>query len=120
MCNRLFFQIKERAFSTIVAAAIYTELIKHKIIKEVLKSEKISNQIEITTLTDIPAKTGLGSSGSFTACLLKSVYSYKKKIIDVVVNITVSDYILLRAVIGEIFFYFFPWKVVVRYELELC
>ena len=58
------------------------ELIKHKIIKEVLKSEKISNQIEITTLTDIPAKTGLGSSGSFTACLLKSVYSYKKKIID--------------------------------------
>ena len=57
------------------------ELIKHKIIKEVLKSEKISNQIEITTLTDIPAKTGLGSSGSFTACLLKSVYSYKKKLL---------------------------------------
>lgn len=56
--------------------------IKHKIIKEVLEQEKDLNQIEITTLTDIPAKTGLGSSGSFTTGLLKSIYSYKKKIIS--------------------------------------
>jgi len=57
-------------------------LIKHKIIKEVLKNEKKINKIEITTLTDIPARTGLGSSGSFTTCLIKSIYSYKKKFID--------------------------------------
>jgi len=57
-------------------------LIKHKIIKEVLKKEKKINKIEITTLTDIPARTGLGSSGSFTTCLIKSIYSYKKKFID--------------------------------------
>ena len=57
-------------------------LIKHKIIKEVLKKERDTKQIEITTLTDIPAKTGLGSSGSFTTCLIKSIYSYKKKFID--------------------------------------
>ena len=56
--------------------------IKHKIIKEVLKKERNINQIEITTLTDIPAKTGLGSSGSFTAGLIKSIYSYKKKFIE--------------------------------------
>ena len=56
--------------------------IKHKIIKEVLQQEKDLNQIEITTLTDIPAKTGLGSSGSFTTGLIKSIYSYKKKIIS--------------------------------------
>ena len=55
-------------------------LIKHEIIKEVLKKEKKINKIEITTLTDIPARTGLGSSGSFTTCLIKSIYSYKKKI----------------------------------------
>jgi len=58
------------------------ETIKHKIIKEVLKKEKNLNQIEITTLTDIPAKTGLGSSGSFTTCLIKSLYSYNKRFID--------------------------------------
>tara|TARA_A100001011_G_scaffold397760_1_gene499827 strand:+ start:1539 stop:2513 length:975 start_codon:yes stop_codon:yes gene_type:complete len=57
-------------------------LIKHQIIKEVLKKEKKINKIEITTLTDIPAKTGLGSSGSFTTCLIKSIYGYKKKFID--------------------------------------
>ncbi len=56
--------------------------IKHKIIKEVLQQEKDLNHIEITTLTDIPAKTGLGSSGSFTTGLIKSIYSYKKKIIS--------------------------------------
>ena len=58
------------------------KLIKHKIIKEVLKKEKNINQLEITTLTDIPARTGLGSSGSFTTCLIKSLSSYNKKFID--------------------------------------
>ena len=47
-----------------------------------LKNEKHLDQIEITTLTDIPAKTGLGSSGSFTTCLIKSLSSYNKKFID--------------------------------------
>ena len=56
--------------------------IKHNIFREVLKMEKNLNQVEITTLTDIPAKTGLGSSGSFTTGLIKSIYSYKKKFID--------------------------------------
>src|SRR5262249_41900671 len=31
-------------------------------------------QIEITTLADIPAGTGLGSSGSFSTALLKALY----------------------------------------------
>ena len=56
--------------------------IKHNIIREVLKKEKNINQIEITTLTDIPAKTGLGSSGSFATGLIKSIYSFKKKFIE--------------------------------------
>ncbi len=60
-----------------------TERIKHKIIKEVLISQKLKTpQIEITTLTDIPANTGLGSSGSFTTALIKAVYCFRKKIID--------------------------------------
>ena len=46
--------------------------IKHKIIREVLKNEIKKNKIEITTLTDIPAKTGLGSSSTFTVGLLNT------------------------------------------------
>lgn len=56
--------------------------INHKIIKEVLKKELNENRIEITTLTDIPAKTGLGSSGSFSTALIRAMYSYNQKTID--------------------------------------
>ena len=57
------------------------ESIKHKLIKETLKNIKIENKIEISTLTDIPARTGLGSSGSFTTGLIKAIYSYNQKMI---------------------------------------
>jgi D-glycero-alpha-D-manno-heptose-7-phosphate kinase len=38
-------------------------------------------QIEITTLADIPAGTGLGSSASFTTALLKALYAHRRKLI---------------------------------------
>lgn len=37
--------------------------------------------MEITTLADIPAGTGLGSSGSFTTALLKALYAHRKRLI---------------------------------------
>ena len=55
----------------------------HPIIREVLKLQKLKTpQIEITTLTDIPSGTGLGSSGSFTTGLVKALYAHKKKLIQ--------------------------------------
>ena len=56
--------------------------IKHRIIREVLKNEIKKNKIEITTLTDIPAKTGLGSSGSFSTALIKAIYTFNEKKIN--------------------------------------
>ena len=52
------------------------DLVEHLIIRESLRKfdEKISC-IEITSLADIPAGTGLGSSGSFTTALLKVLHS---------------------------------------------
>src|SRR5204863_5956372 len=41
-------------------------------------------QIEITTLADIPAGTGLGSSGSFTTALLKGLYAHRRRLLSVV------------------------------------
>ena len=56
--------------------------IHHPIVREVLKLEKLkTSQIEITTLADIPSGTGLGSSGSFTTALIKSLYAHNKKLI---------------------------------------
>jgi D-glycero-alpha-D-manno-heptose-7-phosphate kinase len=38
-------------------------------------------QIEITSLADIPAGTGLGSSGSFTTVLIKALYAHRRGLI---------------------------------------
>lgn len=56
------------------------EEVKHPIIREALLVSGLdSAQIEITTLADIPAGTGLGSSGSFTTALLKGLYAYQRR-----------------------------------------
>jgi D-glycero-alpha-D-manno-heptose-7-phosphate kinase len=55
--------------------------VKHPIIREALALQHLENpQIEITTLADIPAGTGLGSSSSFTAALLKALYTHHRKV----------------------------------------
>jgi D-glycero-alpha-D-manno-heptose-7-phosphate kinase len=55
--------------------------VKHPIIREALSLENLDvPQIEITTLADIPAGTGLGSSGSFTTALLKALYTHRRKV----------------------------------------
>ncbi|MBV8910937.1 MAG: galactokinase [Gammaproteobacteria bacterium] len=57
------------------------EDIRHPIIRESLKVQDLPlPQIEITTLADIPARTGLGSSGSFTTALLKALYAHQRKV----------------------------------------
>ena len=54
--------------------------VNHPIIREALGMLDFkSPQIEITTLADIPAGTGLGSSGSFTTALLKALYTHRKR-----------------------------------------
>jgi D-glycero-alpha-D-manno-heptose-7-phosphate kinase len=56
--------------------------VKHRIIREALALLDFKTpQVEITTLADIPAGTGLGSSGSFTTALLKALYAHRKRLI---------------------------------------
>ena len=53
--------------------------VQHPIIRECLALMKCDPpQIEITTLADIPAGTGLGSSGSFTTALLKALHAHQR------------------------------------------
>ncbi len=50
--------------------------IKHPLVRECLREVDIGNGIEISSFADIPAGTGLGSSGTFTVALLKALYTY--------------------------------------------
>ncbi|MBI5122578.1 GHMP kinase [Candidatus Roizmanbacteria bacterium] len=47
--------------------------LKHKIAKAALRFFKINHAIEITSIADIPAGTGLGSSGAYTVGLLNAL-----------------------------------------------
>jgi D-glycero-alpha-D-manno-heptose-7-phosphate kinase len=51
--------------------------IQHTRIKAALKFLDIKEPIEITSLADVPAGTGLGSSSTFTVALLKALHTYK-------------------------------------------
>ena len=56
------------------------EEIEHPIIREALDLIGFrSPQIEIASVADIPAGTGLGSSGSFTTALLKALYAHRRR-----------------------------------------
>ena len=56
--------------------------IEHPIIREALQLMGIDGGfLELTSMADIPAGTGLGSSGSFTTALLKALHAYKKDLV---------------------------------------
>ena len=58
------------------------EDLRHPIIREAFKVAGIdTTALEITSMADIPAGTGLGSSGSFTTALLKALYGHRKMLI---------------------------------------
>lgn len=50
--------------------------IKHDIVKACLDMVGLRKGIEITSISDIPSGTGLGSSSSFTVGLLNALYTY--------------------------------------------
>ena len=56
--------------------------LEHPIIREAMAMLEISGKsMELTSMADIPAGTGLGSSGSFTTGLLRALHAWKKNLI---------------------------------------
>ena len=58
------------------------EDIQHPIVREALAITGVDDKVEITSMADIPAGTGLGSSGSFTTALLRALHTHQKNIIS--------------------------------------
>src|SRR5439155_14320842 len=67
-------------YSQLEEAATIEE-IKHPIIREALRLSGVQERnLELTSMSDIPAGTGLGSSGSFTTALLHGLYVLKQRV----------------------------------------
>jgi len=59
--------------------------IQHPILREAIREHWNGNPLEIASVADVPAGTGMGSSGSFTVCLIKALAMAKR------VSITPGD-----------------------------
>jgi D-glycero-alpha-D-manno-heptose-7-phosphate kinase len=68
-------------YSALEQAATIGE-IQHRIIRACLETLDVRQRnLEITSMADIPAGTGLGSSGSFTTALLKALHAHQRNIV---------------------------------------
>ena len=68
-------------YSKVERVAHASEL-EHPIVREACALLQMDGRsLEITSMADIPAGTGLGSSGSFTTALLKALHAYQKNIV---------------------------------------
>src|SRR5262245_49107859 len=56
--------------------------VQHPLIRESLRLTGVgAPHLEITSMADLPAGTGLGSSGSFTTALLKALHTLRKNLV---------------------------------------
>jgi len=61
-----------------VERCLKADEVKHPIVREALKHLGIDSGLEIVSMADVPAGTGLGSSGSFTTALLLALCSHSR------------------------------------------
>ncbi len=58
------------------------DAIEHPIIREAMRLVDVpATALELSSMADIPAGTGLGSSGSFTTALLQALHAHKKNLV---------------------------------------
>ncbi|HSH61112.1 MAG TPA: galactokinase [Acidimicrobiales bacterium] len=76
--NRTFGDDYTIKYSSMEHAATIDE-IRHPIVREVMAKHQVPPAIEVISLADIPAGTGLGSSGTFTVGLLRAIYALRRE-----------------------------------------
>lgn len=55
--------------------------IQHPLVRECLRVVGIEKGIEIASIADVPSGTGLGSSSTFTVCLLHALYAHEARFV---------------------------------------
>jgi D-glycero-alpha-D-manno-heptose-7-phosphate kinase len=84
----IFVTIKQRFDAKLRIGYTETELvdsideIRHELVREALRKTQIWQGVEISTMGDIPAASGLGSSSTVTVGALHAMYSYRGEIVS--------------------------------------
>lgn len=84
----IYITANKRFYDDIRLAYSHTEIvptvdaIQHRIFREALRMTGISRAIELTSVADVPANSGLGSSSSFTVALLNALHTFKHEFVS--------------------------------------
>ena len=84
--KHMYVTVSPRFDATTRVAYTQTEIVdsvdklQHTIVREALRLTELGPHLEITTIGDVPAGTGLGSSSSLTVGLLNALYGYQGRL----------------------------------------
>jgi D-glycero-alpha-D-manno-heptose-7-phosphate kinase len=56
--------------------------VQHELVREAMRRVEIDEPLEITTIGDVPAGTGMGSSSSLTVGLLAALHGYQHRVVS--------------------------------------
>jgi D-glycero-alpha-D-manno-heptose-7-phosphate kinase len=78
-CRRLppFFEHKHRIVYSVIESVASNDQIKHPAVRAVLQFENVTEGLEIHHDGDLPARSGLGSSSSFTVGLIHALHALR-------------------------------------------
>jgi D-glycero-alpha-D-manno-heptose-7-phosphate kinase len=80
----IYVSANKRFYDDIRLSYSKTEIVKtvdqieHRIFREALKMVPVHSGIELTSVADVPANSGLGSSSTFTVALLNALHTYRR------------------------------------------
>src|SRR6188768_2960606 len=74
--NRRFYDSIRLAYSK-TETVDSLEQIEHRVFREALRFSSITRGIELSSIADCPANSGLGSSSTFTVALLNALHAFK-------------------------------------------
>ncbi len=81
VANKRFFKTIRISYSEMENTSSVSE-IKHRIFRTALEFMDIKEGIELHSIADIPARSGLGTSSTFTVALLNALHTYKRDFIN--------------------------------------
>jgi len=76
------FDVKYRVVYSKLELCNDVEEIQHPVVRECIKHMKIEGGLEINIISDLPARTGIGSSSSFTVGLLHALYALQGNVVS--------------------------------------